>query len=215
MCKSSLELIKEDLERNVEERKRTDKDGWKALTTFQEISRDVRQDRIIEEKTQENLVKYPLRPSFGEEELRKLDILDTYNTTAHLANLSMVAHAVNERFHGAIREIFEIDEKSGISRDQKIKYRCGPIKDLKRSKMKTENDYSTEAFPSSTKVIDFVRGSMVFTKCGDCVEALGKLIKVVNSGRTCLKRIGRIKNMLVFPSFDKHYIIPPLRALNF
>ncbi len=76
-----------------------------------------------------------------------------------------------------------------------MSYREGPIKDLIRSKAKTENDYFKEPFPSSNKVIDFVRGSLVFDKAQDCVDALQTVEKAVMSGKTCIKTIGRIKNM--------------------
>ncbi len=76
-----------------------------------------------------------------------------------------------------------------------MSYREGPIKDLVRSKAKTENDYFKEPFPSSNKVMDFVRGSLVFGRAQDCVDALKKLEKTVAFGQTSIKAIGRTKNM--------------------
>ncbi len=185
----------------MEETKAKDPMGWESLSNYPEISRDVRQDCIIEEKTKENLVHFPLRPYFPEDELRTLDIADVYNTTSHLGNLSIVAHAINERFHEAVRSIYGIDGTTNISKDGKIVYRSGPIKDMVRCKAKTEDDYSGEPFPSSTKVVDFVRGSMVFSNCKDCVEALEKLKVAAESKKTCIKQVGRIKNMCVFSFF--------------
>ncbi len=178
--------------------KENEKEGWERMVTYKEINvkgTSVRQDSIIDEKTKTNLVKYPVIPSFKEKELRTLGVLETYDTSAHLSNLSIVAHAINEKFHEAVRSLFKIDEVTGISKDGKLRYRAGPLKDLGRCKAKTEDDYFDARFPSSSKVLDIVRGSLVFSNCKDCVEALETFEKVVKSKETYIKEIGRVKNM--------------------
>ncbi len=45
------------------------------------------------------------------------------------------------------------------------------------------------------KIADFIRCSLVFRRCEDCVEAIDKLKTVAESKKTCIKAIGRIKNM--------------------
>ncbi len=177
--------------------KKEDPKWWDALSNYQEITRNVRQDSITDEKTQENLVRFPLEPAFPEKELRRLDLLDMYNTTSHLGMLSVIAHAINEKFHAAVRSIFGIDKDTGSSKDNTVQYSSGPIKALERCKAKTENDYAEESFPSSSKVLDFVRGSLIFDKCIDCVKALDTLQEAAALGKTCIKRIGRIKNMFI------------------
>ncbi len=178
---------------------RANEEGWKEMVTYvgTRMYSSVRQDAIISENSKENIVKYPLKPSFAEKELRRLGVLEVYDTRAHLAKLSVVAHAINEKFHEAVRRIFEIDESSGVSKDGKLRYRAGPLKDLVRSKSKAENDYFSARFPTSSKVIDFVRGSLTFSSCKDCVEALRRLEKAVASKKTVLKEIGRVKNMFL------------------
>ncbi len=205
VCEGALKQRKEELENDMSAVARSDEDAWKRMVTYKEINIDanVRQDSIIDEKTNENLVKFPLRPSFRENELRKLGVLETYDTTAHLAHLSVVAHAINEKFHGAVRSIFEIDEATGVSKNGKLSYRAGPLKDLGRCKSKTEDDYFDASFPSSSKVLDIVRGSLIFSSCGNCMEALETLEKAVRSKKTCIKEVGRVKNM-----FSCFYEIP-------
>ncbi len=195
ICNESLGFNKDFLGNALGELRKEDEKGWNGMTLFPEITRDVRNDEIIDDLTGKNLVKYPLKPLYSQNELRRLGILETYNLTAHLANLSIVAHAINEKFHEAIREIFQIDKGTGISKDGSVKYRAGPIKGLVRCRAKTEDDYASEKFPSSSKIIDFVRGSMIFTNCQALAESLKKLKEAIDSQKTCIKSVGRIKNM--------------------
>ncbi len=202
VCECALKKQKDRLQRDVWAIQKNEKEGWELMISYREVNKgsSVRQDAIMDEKTQTNLVKYPVIPPFKENELRNLGILETYDTNAHLANLSVVAHAINEKFHGAIRSIFEINQTTGVSKNGKTQYRAGPLKDLVRCKSKTEIDYFNEPFPSSSRVLDIVRGSLTFSSCKDCVEALETLEKVVRAKKTCIKAIGRVKNMLViFP----------------
>ncbi len=198
VCDSALKKQKEKLVKELSAIEEKEKEGWERMIYYKEVNVDgsgIRQDFINDEKTNENLIKYPVIPSFRESELRNLGIMETYDTSAHLSNLSVVAHAINEEFHDAVRSIFKINEVTGVSEDGKVFYRAGPLKDIGRCKSKTEDDYFDARFPSSSKILDIVRGSLVFSSCKDCVAALDNLGKAVGTKQTCIKEVGRVKNM--------------------
>ncbi len=199
VCDGALETQKAQLAKDISKIQVKEREGWKRMTSYREVNMKgaaVRQDSIIDEKTNTNLIKHPVIPSFKESELRNLGILETYDTSAHLANLSVIAHAINERFHESVRSIFEIDKTTGISENGAILYRAGPLKDLGRCKSKTEDDYFDARFPTSSNLLDIVRGSLVFSSCKDCVEGLEKLEEAVGLKKTHIKEIGRVKNTL-------------------
>ncbi len=147
------------MKRKIDEVIKNHPTEWKALFNYPEILNDIRQDRVLtsssssygdeekeekeekkSEELKENLVKYPVKPNYGEKELRDLELTNFYDTTCHLGNLTIVAHKINQRFHDAIRGIYEINPKTGVSKDDKIQYRSGPVKDITRCKAKTENE---------------------------------------------------------------------------
>ncbi len=95
-----------------------------------------------------------------------------------------------------MRAIFEINPKTLANKGKTVKYCEGPIKEMARCKAKAENDYSREEYPTCAKVLDFVRCSMVFASCEACVDGIRRLEDAVKSRKWCIRKIGRIKNML-------------------
>ncbi len=167
------------------------------MFNYEEVTNDVRQDKITDMEKEEPLgiVRYPTKPIYFEEDLRGWQMAAFYDTTVHLGLLKITAHKINERFQKDMEKIFDINPKTGYSSNMKVLFRSGPVKDIVRSKSKVENDYAREAFPTSAKIGDFIRCSLVFGKCEDCVEAIEILRKAAREGKTCVKGIGRIKNM--------------------
>ncbi len=195
ICSSSLEYNRKALKSQMDKVKLTNPKGWDVLYNYEELRNDVRQDKVVEEKTHENLMRYPIRLDYGLKELNNVQMEGFYDTTCYLGKLKITAHQLNETFHKDMREIFQIDPKTGWSKDKKMVYRSGPIKDIVRCKAKAENDYAEESYPTSAKIADFIRCSFVFKRCEECVRALDTLKKVAESKKTCIKGIGRIKNM--------------------
>ncbi len=199
MCTSSLGYNKKFLRKaiskinsNLQEAK-----GLKNLLKFPRKEGNTRQDLLVEEKSNGNLVSHPLIVKPSEKELRKLEMAEFYDTTCYLGAMSVVAGKIDATFHEAVRSIFDIDEITNASKDGSIQFRQGPIKSFERSKAKTQNDYGKNRFPTSAKVGDLVRCSLVFKRCQDCVDAISNLIRNVESKKTCIVQIARIKNMLV------------------
>ncbi len=128
LSSQSMEKIRQKEEEN---------EGWKRMTNY-----ELKRDEILDKETEENLVKYPLGTMFKPNVLRRIGVLESYDT-------------------------------------------------------KTENDYSGTRFPSSSQVIDFVRGSLTFKTCKDCVEALEKLEEAAKDKKTCISEIGRVKNLFL------------------
>ncbi len=176
-----------------------DPQGWEKLHSYEVEEKSFRQDWITPAKSKqksENMISYPLMVKPSEKELRKLEVAEFYDTTCYLGAMTVVARKINEHFHDAVQEFFAIDKATKESKDKKIQFRRGPIKLFERCKAKTENDYAGEYFPTSARVGDIVRCSLVFKECRDCVDAIDKLKKEVNDNKeSCLKSVVRIKNM--------------------
>ncbi len=98
-------------------------------------------------------------------------------------------------FQESVKTIFEIDKKTGWSKDKIVHYRGGPLKDLKRCKEKVENSYASEDYPTSSKLVDFIRCSLTFKKPAQCVAAIKSIRKAVFEGTTHIKKVVRLKNM--------------------
>ncbi len=196
MCTDALSYTEDMLVKAIGDAKKREGKGLAALLAFPEKKGTVRQDLLIEEKCHKNLVSYPLIVKPSEKDLRKLDLSEFYDSTCYLGALSIVARKIDDKFHEAVQEMFGIDEATKTSKSRKIiHFKRGPIKLYERSKAKTQNDYGAERFPTSAKVGDMVRCSLVFEDCMDCVEAVEHLINSAKSKKSCIVEIARIKNM--------------------
>ncbi len=59
-----------------------------------------------------------------------------------------------------------------------------------------ESDYSERPAPSTSCIVDFIRCAIVVPTCKDFLDALTKLTKVIESKKTALKEVVRMKNSL-------------------
>ncbi len=77
VCEKALKKQKEQLIKEVSAIQENEKEGWERMISYKEVNINgstVRQDFISDEKSEENLVRYPLLPYFEENELRNLGV---------------------------------------------------------------------------------------------------------------------------------------------
>ncbi len=187
MCNNSLRVNRSFLRKKKEEARAKDPQGWEALYNYPEQLKPApRQDRGV---------SHPLTPEYSKKDLQSLDLDTSYDTTCHLSRLNVVAHKMDKIFQKSVKTIFEIDEKTGWSKDKTVHYRGGPLKDLKRCKEKVENSYASQDYPTSSKLIDFIRCSLTFKTPTQCVSAINRLFEEALEGTTHIKKVARLKNM--------------------
>merc|ERR1719361_639111 len=88
-----------------------------------------------------------------------------------------------------------ITKEIGQEINEKVMFRMGPVKTLSRSQTKVENDYISEQWPTSAKILDINRCALQF----ETVNALMKFLKnfeakVKNGTSGSVKEIIRCKN---------------------
>ena len=168
------------------------KNDWESMVDFKEYcicdpNIGIRQDFIIDISNGKQILKYPTKSAFNERELRIGKLKNKYNI-GYLSMLMVTAHSLNKEFHLTMKEM--------LKEDSNVIYTEGPVKLMSRCVEKSETDYASSIFPSAAKIVDLVRGSLVYQNCGDLVNGLKNLIDKINKGDTCLKRVVRIKNKL-------------------
>ncbi len=187
---------------------------WKSILEIQ--SAKTTMDRL----RQDNHV----RPDYTLAQLQKMsanagtDLTALYDTSGYLSKLMLTAYELDDVFHDTLREVFDIDVATGRSSDGTILYFPGPVKGEDRAKAKAQSDYSDRPSPSTSCVIDFIRQvspplslisiapsslsqtkhrcAMTFPTCTDLLASAKKLTQVIESKKTPIKEIIRIKNSL-------------------
>ena len=128
----------------------------------------------------------------------KYKLKDLCDTRIYLSSLIIVAKTLNDSFHQSMRKMI-----SKLN-NNKCSYKAGPIKQLERAQAKAESDYASKPFPTSSHILDLLRGSLTYTDCNSLmkgVESVKEMIEENTDGRHgCVKRILRIKN-----TFLKNY----------
>ncbi len=196
ICKESLKANELFLKKKIEETKAKEPKGWKSLRLFPEYkAMEVRQDFITSENGG-NLVKYPIKIEHPIAQLKKWGISENYDLTVYIGKLSIIARVINDIFHRTMREMYGIDLENGENKEGTVSYMAGPLKAMERCVAKVQNDYANERYPTAAKLLDIVRGALVFKSCQGCVEGIKVLEKAVEKKSTCLKSIGRLKNLL-------------------
>ena len=75
-----------------------------------------------------------------------------------------------------------------------------------RCQAKAETDYADREYPTTAQIIDFIRCSLEFSSPTDLLNGMNIFVNAVNSGKTCLKKICRIKNMFLENKRDNNNI---------
>ena len=96
---------------------------------------------------------------------------------------------VDGDFQESVQKIFGIDKvtnkgKVPTSDDEKadvgvVEYMRGPVKLIERARVKAQNDYAKESFPSSACVLDFNRCALVFDDISTLLQALQLFVNKV------------------------------------
>ena len=60
-----------------------------------------------------------------------------------------------------------------------------------------ETDYSNEKWPTSAKILDIIRCSLIYDNCDDLMAGLNNVLTRITKQDTVLKRVVRIKNLYV------------------
>ena len=131
-----------------------------------------------------------------DEKIKEFNCHHHYDVHGYLSKLVLVAHSLNEHFHKTMREVFDIDDKQR-NKKQGVIYSEGPVKRLARSQAKAETDYSSCSYPTTAKIIDFIRCCLVYKNPKDLLNGIEIFKEAVNKGDTCLKKILRLKNMFL------------------
>eukprot|EP01083_Nonionella_stella_P301851 1037915_1 len=105
-----------------------------------------------------------------------------YDYNEYLSRLILLAQMVDDDFQKSIQNIFNVDKNTNIGRIQSeeanIEYMRGPVKLLSRARSKAENDYNSEAYPTSACLLDLNRCSLVF---GDIATLLSAMETFTNT----------------------------------
>eukprot|EP01084_Bolivina_argentea_P179477 310134_1 len=186
-----------------------DNEYWEKLKNYNQFMitnnpQGLRQDGCIDASSNKQLLPYPILPLFNDDQLTKLNekvkefnCHHHYDVHGYLSKLVLIAHSLNEKFHQTMREIFEIDPINSQNFSHGVIYSAGPVKRLVRSQSKAETDYASASYPTTSKIIDFIRCCLVYDECENVLKGIDKFIDIVNCGKTCLKKILRIKNMFL------------------
>ena len=191
-CHSMLNVQKEFLKEKIDAI--VDTDGWKEMIGFPELlivsdEIGIRQDSCVDKLNDRELIKYSNKSKFSEKELKVLGLKNMYESNVYLTEMILKAHLINEQFHFVMQDNILKQWKD------KFFYRAGPVKRIERAQRKSESDYAGNQFPSAAHVVDMVRGSVCWDDCDTLLQGLKDVIKNINKGDTCLKRVIRIKNM--------------------
>eukprot|EP01084_Bolivina_argentea_P197753 338824_1 len=166
---------------------------WKQLKEYDvndktKLILKARQD-IIEmngiksEYKKNDLIKYPKSTHFNP--------IKHYDIEQYLNKLLFFANVIDKKFQQTVQNIIGI---IGENNNINVSYRKGPVKTITRSKVKSENDYKEESYPTSSQLLDLNRCAIQFDKIDEMLLFLNKFEEIINSKQTDLKRIVRIKN---------------------
>eukprot|EP01084_Bolivina_argentea_P040361 74597_1 len=124
-----------------------------------------------------------------------------YDTNIYLNELIFRANIVNDMFQNDMRNITKtINEEAGDS----ISFRMGPVKTLRRSQTKVENDYIHECYPTSAKILDINRCAIQFKTIPSMMNYIKIFTDKINKNNAgSISKIIRCKNGWM--SYDPTY----------
>jgi len=102
------------------------------------------------------------------------------------------ANILNDDFQ---RDMMRISEEIGKEINENVSFRMGPVKTLTRSQTKVENDYISEKWPTSAKILDINRCVLQFKTGGALMKFLSVFEERVAKNKTySIKKVLRCKN---------------------
>eukprot|EP01083_Nonionella_stella_P191098 707518_1 len=107
-----------------------------------------------------------------------------YDYHEYLPQLVLLAHILDDSFQKSMQNIFDIDRFTSIGKMNSdgdvVQYVRGPVKRIERAKDKAQNDYRDAAYPTSAKILDVNRCSLVFNDISALLFALQLFQNKVN-----------------------------------
>eukprot|EP01084_Bolivina_argentea_P312519 541060_1 len=186
--KQSDLLLKEKIDKIKNEKP----SEWNQLVTYNvhtQYSKTARQDKcgcLLPQYTEEQLSEdiYPPSTHFSAKK--------HYDTAIYLNQLLFRANILDDMFQQDMKRITkEINKQTG----HQVIYRAGPVKTHNRSQTKVNNDYITEAYPTSSKILDINRCAVQFHSTAQMMKYLQIFEqKITNKTAGCIKQIVRCKN---------------------
>ena len=193
------------LKRKINKILRNESFFWNKMINFKEYlvceeTPGLRQDSVLDKNTSQQILKYPIRSTFDYDKLESYNLVDRYNSLVYLSNLIIVANSLNQLYHTTMKNEILSKLPSSVN----YKYTAGPLKQHERMVTKSESDYAAKPFPCGAHVLDIIRCTITFDDCKSLITALNHIIKFINKGDTCIKKVLRVKNM--FAHSDSIYI---------
>eukprot|EP01084_Bolivina_argentea_P318162 551712_1 len=182
--------------------------NWKSLVDF-----DI--ETKYDENPRQDDIPNGLIAKYSKEELSQninpsttFNALKHYDINQYLPNLVLICHMVNDEFQECIMDIFNINNATNTNicdfynkdiengdNENLITYRRGPIKQISRCKVKSENDYRTMKFPTSSHLLDVLRCTLIFENVYNLLKTLKEFEYKVNNNKCgIIKEIIRVKN---------------------
>ena len=158
MAKANFEQLRDKLRKKLDAM--TPKPSFKQMIKFEQSKKDKEEQFGSQDvNLRQDNPDYLEFPNTLEEKklktLEKFELTDFYDSTVYLADLLVVSHAINEKFHKAMQT--EI-----LAKDFNVQYQRGPIKGVGRCRNKVEIEYTGKPYPYSSQILDFVRCSCVY-----------------------------------------------------
>merc|ERR1719242_332775 len=167
-------------------------DDWQQLLKYRvvsEHSKNARQDALgcIVPKYSENELneeRYPPSTHFSAKE--------HYDSNIYLNELRFRANILDSMFQS---DMERITNQITTEINENVTFQMGPVKTLTRSQAKVENDYISEAWPTSAKILDVNRCALQFVTVGSLLKFLKAFEEKVKNGNAgSIKSIIRCKN---------------------
>eukprot|EP01083_Nonionella_stella_P065876 172982_1 len=113
-----------------------------------------------------------------------------YDSEIYLNQLMLQCAILNDAFQRDVEQMF-IDASMP---SKAVMFRRGPLKQKERSKIKSETDYCTEAWPQSSCLLDIVRCTVTFEDVETMISGIQLFEKSIKNNTLCVREILRIKN---------------------
>eukprot|EP01084_Bolivina_argentea_P165003 286760_1 len=181
--------------KDVDDEKKKDNDefddvSWEKLKNFPEFivtdnPEGLRQDTCFDKETGKEILSPPIKPLFSNHKLHEInEKVKDFNSHNHndvngyLSQLILTAYCLNDIFHSSMRYIMNI--KRNKNKKDGAMYMEGPVKRTERAQAKAESDYSHCSYPSTAKVVDFIRCCLVYKTTGNLLAGIDKFMNSIN-----------------------------------
>eukprot|EP01084_Bolivina_argentea_P279458 477768_1 len=163
---------------------------WNILISYNVNSKhssNARQDEcgcLLPKYKQNELSIYPPSTHFS--------AIKHYDTKLYLNELIFKANIMDSLFQTDVKKI---TKQISFSHNLEVDYRAGPVKTLKRSQTKVENDYINEDYPKSAKLLDCNRCALQFNSIASLMKYICVFTEMVkHSNARSIIDIIRCKN---------------------